>query len=237
MLINPTRNTYNIFLVAGSCIALLFGAWACSRNDKTTLPQELQNVVLESPMPVTKFELTTQRGTIFSVNDFKNKWTFLFFGYTNCPDVCPTTLTELTQLAKQLDSSIPANDTENHQQNTQQSTKSTIVNTTAEVQYVFVTVDPQRDTQQHLAGYLNYFNQGFIGLTGSMDNIEQLAGQLKIKHARGEGSNDNYTVNHSSAILLIDPQGRYYAKFSAPHYAENLRSKLFLIKQHFHRFS
>ncbi|WP_455206104.1 SCO family protein [Kaarinaea lacus] len=184
-------------------------------------------------MPVTEFVLYTQRGTTFSVNDFKNKWTFLFFGYTNCPDICPTTLTELTQLAKQLDSSTPATSSENHQQ----STTSTIVNTTAEVQYVFVTVDPQRDTQEHLAGYLNYFNQDFIGLTGSMNDIEQLAGQLKIKHARGEGSNDNYTVNHSSAILLIDPQGRYYAKFSAPHYAETMRSKFFLIKQHFHRFS
>jgi protein SCO1/2 len=136
----------------------------------------------------------------------------LFFGYTHCPDVCPVTLSELNRVAKRLSGET----------------------TTAPPQYVFVTVDPKRDIQEHLAGYVSYFNDNFIGLTGEMKDIDQLAKQLKIKHSIEKNTVDNsgnYIVNHSSSILLIDPQGRYFAKFSAPHYAESIHSNFLLIQQ------
>jgi protein SCO1/2 len=177
---------------------------ACSQSDTAT-PKELNNILLEQPLAIETFELTTQYGTEFTVENFKNHWTFLFFGYTHCPDICPTTLTELALLAQRM----PQNN---------------------KFQFVFVSVDPDRDTPEHLKEYIAYFNEQFVGLTGQMDKINTLTKQLNIKYAKEPAVDGNYAVNHSSAVLLVDPQGRYVARFNAPHYAEVMLGKFELLK-------
>ena len=94
------------------------------------------------------------------------------------------------------------------------------------IQYVFATVDPKRDTPEQMKTYIAYFNEHFIGLSGLPEQITNLASQLNVKYKLGEGYKNEYPVSHSSALLLIDPQGRYFARFRAPHYAKEIQ-KLF----------
>lgn len=192
-----------IFLLLAVMTVLSQGA--CSQSDDT-LPKELNNILLVNPSTVEHFELTTQHGTRFTAENFKNYWTFLFFGYTHCPDICPTTLTELTALAKR----IPKEN---------------------QSQIVFVSVDPERDTVEHMREYIAYFNEQFVGLTGQMTEINKFTKLLNIRYSKETAVNDNYAVNHSSAVLLIDPKGRYVAKFNAPHYAERMQATFERIKQ------
>jgi protein SCO1/2 len=179
---------------------------ACSPNNRS-IPKPLQDILLEQPITVKQFELSTQYGTGFSAENLRSHWTLMFFGYTHCPDICPTTLTELAALATR----IPGDE---------------------QPQIVFVSVDPRRDTQQHLKEYIAYFNEKFLALTGPADSINDLTKQLNIKYSLEPAIDDDYAVNHSSAVLLIDPQGRYIARFQAPHYAEKIQADLQQIKQY-----
>jgi cytochrome oxidase Cu insertion factor (SCO1/SenC/PrrC family) len=178
---------------------------ACSPGN-SSVPEALKNILLEKPVTVKHFALTAQDGSVFSEKELYNRWTLMFFGYTHCPDICPTTLTELAELAKLLPrDSLP--------------------------QIVFVSVDPQRDTPEHLKGYMRFFNEHFLGLTGQAEAISKLTKQLNVKYSLEPAIDGNYAVNHSSSIFLIDPQGRYTASFQAPHYAETIQTQFEHIKQ------
>lgn len=165
------------------------------------VPEELRGLLVKQPVPVPEFNLVDQYNKPFTAERLKGAWTFLFFGYTHCPDVCPTTLTELDDAANQLKDLQTAE---------------------RKIQYVFISVDPGRDTPKMLGDYVSYFDAKFIAATGKDDELKQLANPLGIKFARGIGTDTEYFVNHSSAMLLIDPQGRYYAHFRAPHYSEEI---------------
>lgn len=177
--------------------------------NNATLAAQLKEIQLEQPKQIGSFTLMDQHRREFSEKNFLSKWTFLFFGYTNCPDVCPNTLSEMETLSKNL---VPKPPMQNN------------------VQYVFATVDPKRDTPEQLKTYISYFNDQFVALSGSEQQIERLTKQLKIKFKLGKGYKDDYPVSHSSALLLIDPLGRYFARFPAPHYANEIR-QLFLAIQ------
>ncbi|GHD57029.1 SCO family protein [Jeongeupia chitinilytica] len=129
------------------------------------------------------FTLTAQDGKPRKLSDFHGKAVALFFGYTQCPDVCPTTMVELKEVMKQLG---PDAD---------------------KVQVLFVSVDPARDTTAVLAQYVPAFDPRFIGLTGSKADVDKVAGQYKvIVQQQGDGA--NYTVDHSAGTYLIDKQGK-----------------------------
>lgn len=140
------------------------------------------------------FSLVDHHGNTFDNAALREHWSFLFFGYTHCPDVCPTTLSVLNSVAGKLASS------------------------NAPVRFVLVTVDPQRDTPEQLARFVSYFNSDFIGVTGSDEDIRQLTRQLGIMHMQvaNEANPDNYLVDHSAGVLLIDPNGNYHAVFTPP---------------------
>jgi len=165
------------------------------------IPDDLRGLLIEQPVPVPEFHLVDQQNKPFTADRLKGAWTFLFFGYTHCPDVCPTTLTELDNAANQLKA----------MQTPQR-----------KIQYVFISVDPGRDTPKLLGDYVSYFDAAFIAATGKDEDLKQLANPLGIKFARGIGTDTEYLVNHSSAMLLIDPRGRYFARFRAPHYSEEI---------------
>ena len=174
-------------------------------------PPELQAVLRFQPTVLKPFTLTDQDGKPFTLAQLKGKRTLLFFGYMSCPDICPTTLATLNQVYKKL---------------------GTIPGARTDLQVVFVSVDPERDSPEKLAEYIHYFNQRFIGLTGSKQAIDKFARQFSAGYVLEEKQADgNYLVSHTSSIFLVDPQANLIATFSPPHQARTLVSQYLLIKK------
>jgi protein SCO1 len=161
--------------------------------------------------PLPPFSLLDQQGDRYDNQRLLGHWTLLSFGYTNCPDICPTTLATLAQMKQQL------------QQNGMQ----------APLKIGFVTIDPQRDTPQRLADYVAYFDTDFLGITGTVAGIGQLTTPLGILSRKvvTEGSAMDYVMDHSASLVLLDPQGRYYALFSPPHDATIMAQDILAISQ------
>jgi protein SCO1/2 len=151
--------------------------------------------LLDPPRPLPAFALTDHTGASFDPFRLKNHWSLLFFGFTHCPDVCPTTLGMLAQTEKIL-GDLPVEQ---------------------RPQIVLISVDPQRDTPQQLASYLRFFSPSFTGVTGTQDAIDKFTQALGVPVAISEVANGGYTVDHSAAIFLIDPNGAMRALFSTPH--------------------
>ena len=149
--------------------------------------------VLPRPVALPDFVLEDQLGETVSRDHFSGRTSLVFFGFTNCPDICPLTLQRLASMRSRLiesgEDSIP--------------------------DIVFVTVDPERDTREKVAAYTAAFGDGLRGLRGPLEQIDTLAGALGAYHARPEAG-DGYTVEHSSAVFVVDDRGRYHAVFSSP---------------------
>ncbi|MGD2137855.1 MAG: SCO family protein [Gammaproteobacteria bacterium] len=155
------------------------------------------------------FSLVDHNGSVFDNAALKGRWSFLFFGYTHCPDVCPTTLAVLNSVAQQLQD-VPD-----------------------DIRFVFVTVDPERDTPEQLAGFIRYFNSDFIGVTGTPANIEHLTRELGILHMKVDAGEAGaaYLVDHTASVLLFDPDGRYHAVFSPPLTAADISRDFRLMRE------
>jgi protein SCO1 len=141
------------------------------------------------------FTLIDHRGRKFGLNQLRGHWTLMFFGYTNCPDFCPTTLTTLAALEKRLRAE----------------------NGAQLPQVVFMSVDAKRDTPAQLAGYVPYFNPDFIGVTAAdQPAIEAVARQLGVGVVITPAKDGSYTVDHSGEIFVIDPNARLAAILTGP---------------------
>ncbi|MCB0045075.1 MAG: SCO family protein [Caldilineaceae bacterium] len=157
-------------------------------------PPELHGMVLQSPQRATDFTLvSSSTGEPVSLSDLRGKYVMLYFGYTFCPDVCPTTLADLRMMAQDL------SDKEME-----------------DVQVVMVTVDPERDTPERLGEYLGFFDPRFLGMTGPLDEIIAASTQFGVyfEYNKVEGASE-YLVDHTSTITLIDPDG--YARMIFPY--------------------
>lgn len=143
--------------------------------------------VLEEPVAVPDFALTDQNGQTFHLSDQSGSVVLLFFGYTQCPDVCPTTLATWRKVHEALSDDA------------------------ARVRFVFVTVDPERDTVERLGLHVNAFNPDFIGLTGSEEDLDAVYEFFDIVHEKdtSSGSAAGYLVNHTATAFLLDPEGRW----------------------------
>ena len=131
------------------------------------------------------FALTDHAGKARTLADFRGKAVVLFFGYTQCPDVCPTTLATLVEAMRQLGPDA------------------------ARVQVLFVTVDPERDTQELLASYVTAFDPSFLALRGDAEATARIAKEFKILYQKQPGRTpETYTVDHSAGTFIFDPQGR-----------------------------
>lgn len=131
------------------------------------------------------FALPDFNGQMRTLSDFKGKAVVLFFGYTQCPDVCPTSMQELADVKKALG---PDGD---------------------KLQGIFVTVDPARDTPEVLKAYMGHFDPAFLGLTGSDEQLAAMAKDFKLYYKKVEGPTPtSYTMDHSAASYIYDPQGR-----------------------------
>lgn len=166
----------------------------------------------ESDLPVNnrlggEFTLTDQNGEPFSQAALNGKVTILFFGYTHCPDICPAVLARVAQVYRQLQEAGEAD----------------------QVQPVFITFDPERDTAAHLKEYLPWFKANIIGLTGSLEEIRQVAKQYGVVFIKDQQEQD-YLFTHSDYIYLLDDQGRvrklYPADFTIDEVVNDAKSLL-----------
>lgn len=153
--------------------------------------------VLAVPEPIAPFRLLRHDGAPFDLDALRGKWSFVFFGFTHCPDLCPTTLADLAQVHRAL-SGQPGG--------------------AQDVQFVMVSVDPERDTPQVMRAYVPAFDPQFLGVTGDGAQIAAFSKPLGVVYAKVPGTTPgSYVMDHSSSVLLLDPQGRFYGVFAAPH--------------------
>ncbi len=194
-------------------IPLLLAAALLTACSPPQPPKLQQGTLLPSPKYIAEFNLFDQNGETFTLDNLKNHWTFTFFGYTQCPDVCPTSLGMLAQVMRLLEND-PALDTL--------------------PRGLFVSVDPERDTPELLTQFTAYFHPDFIGATGADKELHKLTRQLGILYARSEGENDNdYLMDHSAAIILFNPDGEYHALFNVPHDPTLIAQEFVMIKNYY----
>ena len=163
------------------------------------------------PVRVAPFQLQDHTGASFDRSRLEGRWHLLMFGFTNCPDICPLHLAFLNQTWQKL--------------------KAAGYGTDAMPQVVMVSVDPERDSLEHLASYVSHFNQTFLGVTGKPVEIKALESTLDTGHRLfSPGVDGNYDVMHGSSVYLIDPQARVTARFRPPFKAQRIAAA-------YHRFS
>jgi protein SCO1/2 len=155
-----------------------------------------RGTLFDAPRPLPAFSLVDQAGRPFGPERLRGRWNFLFFGFVNCPDICPTTLATLAAARKSL-ADLPADERPG---------------------VAFVSVDPGRDTPELLGRYVAHFDPAFVGATGTAEAIAALTKALGIAVIIGPPAADgSYAVDHSAAIYLVDPEARTAALFGAPH--------------------
>lgn len=187
-------------------ISAVTGALVWQAVDNRSSGEQPALLVLPEPREIPPFELVNQEGERWGPENLQGQWSLLFFGFTHCPDICPGTLFDLHRLQDQLQKGRSLVDSE----------------------VVFVSVDPERDTPARLKEYVAYFSPEFTGVTGSHEQLQPLTRKLGIAYRiaeHAEGSAD-YSVDHSASVLLMDPQGRLYGVFPAPHDVDAMAAEL-----------
>ena len=169
-------------------------------------------IELSTPRIFSDFQLVDHRGEPYSLENLKGKWTILFFGFTNCPDICPTTMALLSEMYVDLEEEEKE-----------------------KLQVVMISLDPERDRVEKMASYVPYFHQDFVGVTGDPNVIYGLTTQLNIAYTQVELGEENYTIDHSTQLVLINPKGHYHGFFKAPHAEVALRQSWRSISYSFER--
>ncbi len=206
--VNPRkshRRTISIILLlilSITFVAIYFGVG--KHQEQRPKDIKIDGLVLNPPKTITDFELKTTNGKSFTKDNLKGQWTFLFFGFSNCGMVCPTTMANLNKMYQLMEKEIPA---------------------TEMPRIIMVTVDPERDTLKRMENYVTSFNpnfQGAIGETAQLSSLQKQLHILAIKVQGKEGGKNNYYYDHSAEILLFNPDANVQAYFSYPHKPENM---------------
>lgn len=179
----------------------------CMEIDADPVESLEHATVLSVPRLLADFQLSDQHNRTFTQDQFRGSWTVLFAGFTHCPDICPGTLALLADVQKRAGIS------------------------SEQLRTVFVSVDPERDTPENLAEYLTFFNSEWTALTGPKSELDRLMASLELAYVRVPTGGGEYTMDHSTALVLIDPEGRMRGYFSAPLDAEALVDDLGRIAQ------
>lgn len=184
-------------------LALLTGLLVTVIGLMPERPQLTSGLLLSQPRPIAAFQLTADNGEPFTNAGLQGHWSLLFAGFTHCPDVCPTTLSLLKQV------------------------HATLAERGVEAQVLFLSVDPERDTPEQIGRYVDYFEPSFIGVTGPNERLDVLTNSLALVYQKVPGETpETYTMDHSSALVLINPQGQAVAYFTPPHKADALSADL-----------
>ena len=189
-------NKSSIAIVALVALAVGFGfSWYLARQQPVKLEAGLWLGDQARALP--DFELVDHNKRPLVRSDFNGRWSLMFFGFTHCPDICPASMQVMSDMVAAIDDPDVVED----------------------LRIYFISVDPERDTPELLSSYVSYFNPAFTGATAAPEKLLPLTRSLGIRHQisnRVEGS-ATYDVEHSSSIVLINPQAEFAGLFSAPH--------------------
>ena len=181
-----------VMLVA---LAAGLGLWAGQRwLQPAPVPQLAATSLYPQPRPLPPFRLDGAGGATIDAAALQGRWTLVFLGFTHCPDICPTTLAELGAVQKSL-ADLPQ---------------------AQRPRLLFVSADPERDTPQLTADYARHFSADALGATADHARLEPFARSLGMVYMKAEREDGDYTVDHSSRIALLDPQGRLAGQIAPP---------------------
>lgn len=169
---------------------------------KVEPPQTERATVFPAPRAVPALDLVDQDGKPLGPDFFDGHWTLVFFGFTQCPDICPTTLATLAQASRQL-SDLPAGE---------------------QPRVLLVSLDPERDAPDILAPYVRFFDPSFLGARGSLEATAAAAAAFNLPYAKVPLPDGGYTLDHGSGIFVVGPSGGTEAYLSAPHEAATIAS-------------
>jgi protein SCO1/2 len=194
-----------MWLILVAALAAGSGLWLGGRFLGTPASPRLENAVLyPQPRAIPEFHLVQANGQALGLNDWRGHWNIVYFGYTNCPDVCPTTLATFKQAWKQFAAR----------------------GLTGSVRIDFISVDPQRDTPEHLRQYVDFFSPDFVAATGSDQELTGLTRALGLVYSRTTDANGKIEVDHSGSAVIVDPQARLVGMFRPPFAASALSADL-----------
>ncbi len=188
-----------VYFVLGLIVVMIFASLYIFRKEEVQAP-EIHGVMLDKPKPLVTFALEDMNGQPFTDQSFLDHWSLVFFGFTTCPDICPVTLSMLNQAVELIhkQAGIPTPNV------------------------VFVSVDPERDTPEKLKLYVEHFNKDFIGVTGNNTQLTNFSRQLGVVFEKVYLDNNEYLVDHSGSIALINRRGAIQAYFTPPLSAEHI---------------
>ena len=181
-------------LVVVTAAAWLYNGEGPAAAGGNPAPEPLHGVLWPEPLELAGFELTTQTGDIFTEESFAGQWDLVFFGYIDCPDICPMSLASMRQMRNIL---------------------ARRGREVGQPRYIFVSVDSENDNPERMRQYLDAFDPEFIGLTGAKAMIDRLAESLAV-HYRKVPEDDFNTIDHTSSLMIIDPGGRAVGAMQPP---------------------
>ena len=203
------RNIIFVFLVLFG-MSVLFAYFQSLPSLLQKKPTLLTGKILTRPMELDNFELIDQNSQTFNSESLKGNWTILFFGYTNCPDVCPTTIYKLAEVKNDVNQNLPSKN----------------FNT------VLVTLDPDRDTPERLDEYIGYFDESMLGVTGTYKNIQSFSSNLSVFYQR-INKDGGYDFNHTASIFVFNQDGSLFATMSPATSVSELRDDFYTILNNF----
>ncbi len=195
------RTVTAVLLVAATLVGSFFYVFTQVRQPSTDALRKQGLVVFEQARELPQFTLRNDRGEAFGPGNLKGQWSLVFFGYTYCPDICPTTMA----LLRQFYEALPAEQR-------------------LDTRVILASADPARDTVERLREYVGYFHEDFRGVTGEFLEVHRFATGLSIPFAKVPGGGDNYLVEHSGNIAVVNPHGHYVAFYKVPLSLEQLQN-------------
>lgn len=213
---NAKQPNYVILGISIATVLLVLGVMLGQlifKPGNTSLPEGLAATYLPEGRPIVGIQMRDQDNALFDESRFKGKWSFMFFGFTQCPDVCQAVLLVM----KTVWDKLPAE-----------------AKQAPQPQMIFVSVDPDRDTPAILKEYVSYYHPEFIGITAKHDKLDILTNQLSALYGYEDTGGGGYTVSHSAQIILIDPKGQMRAVFSTPHAPDDIL-KAFISIRHYYK--
>lgn len=207
--LNTKKNNRTLLLLICAVILVAIVTFVLhAKHQKNTKIEEvaanlkIDGTVLPTPRVIHDFHMTDNHGQSFSNTNLKHHWTMMFFGFTNCGYVCPTTLAALEKMMVTLKTDLPE---------------------PLRPMIVMVSVDPERDTVARINDYVKSFDPQFMGIRGTLAETNALANQMSVVFSKVTMPNGQYMMNHSAEIMLLDPNGNLRAFFSYPHEAMQMR--------------
>lgn len=174
-----TKKRILLFAIIVSFLALLLSTFFLSEYlARQNAPKKITDII-------NSLNLIDHNGGSVTSQSFKNQPSLIFFGFTHCPEVCPTTITTLDKILQDLNNKI------------------------IQTNIVFITLDPERDTQYHLKEYINYFSKNIIAITGSIKDIKKLSKNWGVFYEKISTDKDEYTLNHTATVFMVDKNGNY----------------------------